>query len=394
MNQALDDLRMIDCTENLSGPFCSMLLADLGVETIKIERPGAGDTIRGQGPKENGFSLPFSMVNRNKRSLTLDLKDPRGRDVMERLVDRSDIFLENRRPGVMDRLGLGYDALSARNPRLIYASISGFGQTGPYASRGGFDLIAQAMSGLMSVTGEAGRPPAKAGFPVTDVGAGMFCAYGILSALHARERTGRGQRIDTSLFETGIAWSVWQSAKYLGTGESPGPMGSMHPLGTPYQAFKTRDSYVIIGATSQSLYPRLCRLLEREDLIDDPRFATQVGRMDHAQELADLIEQETAKRSTAEWLDLLNESGIPCGPIYSIAEMMDDPQAQARQMVLEVEHPAAGSIRTIGNPVKLSETPWQYRRPAPRLGEQNEEILRELGYEPEDIQELRADGVV
>jgi formyl-CoA transferase len=394
MALALDGIRMVDCTENLSGPFCSMLLADLGVEAVKIERPGVGDTIRGQGPKQNGFSLPFTMVNRNKRSIAVDLKDPRGREIVERLVDRADIFLENRRPGAMERLGLGYEALKARNPRLIYASISGFGQTGPYRELGGFDLIAQAMSGLMSVTGEPGRPPAKAGFPVTDVGTGMFCAYGILAALHARERTGLGQRVDTSLFETGVAWSVWQTAKYLGTGESPGPLGSMHPLGAPYQAFKTSDAHVIIGATSQSLFARFCRLIGHEELTEDVRFATQPARMENAESLAALIEAETVQRSTAEWLADLNDAGIPCGPIYSIAEMMVDPQAEARQMVLQVEHPAAGSIKTIGNPVKLSDTPWQYRRPAPRLGEQTDEVLSELGFASEQIATLHADGVI
>lgn len=391
---ALDDLRLVDCTENLAGPFCSMLLADMGVQTIKIERPDSGDTIRGQGPRQNGVSLPFTMVNRNKRSITLNLKDARARAILEQLVDRTDIFLESFRPGTMASLGLNCERLRARNPRLIYASVSGFGQTGPYHDRGGFDLIAQAMSGLMSVTGEPGRPPVKAGFPVTDLGTGMFAAYGILAALHARGRTGKGQQVDTSLFETGVAWSVWQAAKYLGTGEPPGPMGSMHPLSAPYQAFKTRDSYVIIGASSQGLFPRLCELLGRPDFRDDPRFATQALRMQHANELAALLQEETQRRPTSEWLQLLTQAGIPCGPINTIAEMMADPQAQARAMVLEIEHPRAGQLRTIGNPVKLSETPWQFQRPAPELGEHTDEVLSELGYSADEIGRLRAEGVL
>jgi crotonobetainyl-CoA:carnitine CoA-transferase CaiB-like acyl-CoA transferase len=394
MNLALDDLTMVDCTENLAGPYCSMLLADMGVQTIKIERPGLGDTIRGQGPKRNGFSLPFTMVNRNKRSLAVDLKDARGRAIVEKLCDRADIFVENRRPGAMERLGLGYNALHARNERLIYASISGFGQTGPYRERGGLDLIAQAMSGLMSVTGDADGPPAKAGFPVTDLGTGMFAAYGILTALHARVRTGRGQHIDTSLFETGVAWSVWQAAKYIGTGESPGRMGSMHPLGAPYQAFKTSDSYIVIGAASQGLFHRLCAVIGREDLVNDPRFEVQQSRMDNAYELAELVEHETVTRPSADWLQALNAAGIPCGPINSVAEMFEDPQARARQMVIEIEHPEAGRIPTIGNPVKLSETPWQNRSPAPKLGANGEAILAELGYSTSDVQALQSAGVI
>lgn len=394
MAGALDGLLMIDCTEVLAGPFCSMLLADLGVEAIKIERPGSGDTQRSNGPLVRGVGYPFTMVNRNKRSLTVNLKHARGREIIHALARRADIFLENFRPGTMDDLGLGYEPLRAINPRLIYASISGFGQTGPYRERGGFDLIAQGMSGLMSVTGAAGGAPAKSGYPVTDLGAGLFCVYGILAALLARERTGRGQRVDTSLFEAGIAFSVWQSAKYLGTGEPPGPMGSAHPLSAPYQAFRTRDGHVIVGAGSQALYRRLCAAIGRGDLLDDPRFATSPGRMEHTQELADELERTFSAADTGHWLDVLTEAGVPCGPIYDVAQMMADPQAQARGMVVEAEHPVAGRITSIGNPVKLSETPWTYRAPAPVLGANTDDILRSLGHDDAAIAKLRADGAI
>jgi formyl-CoA transferase len=391
---ALDGLVMVDCTEVLAGPFCSMLLADMGVDAIKVERPGTGDNQRGNGPHVNGFPYPFTMVNRNKRSLTVNLKRPEGQTIVHRLAERADIFLENFRPGTMEDLDLGYERLSGINPRLIYASVSGFGQTGPYRERGGFDLIAQGMSGLMSVTGEPGGAPAKSGYPVTDLGAGLFCAYGILTALYARERTGRGQRVDTSLFEAGIAFSVWQAAKYLGTGEPPGPMGSAHPLSAPYQAFRTADGHMIVGASSQALFHRLCAVLGREELAEDPRFATPPARMDHTSLLADELERTFSSRCSEEWLAILTEAGIPCGPIYDVAQTLQDPQARARDMVVQVDHPVAGRITNIGNPVKLSDTPWQYRTPAPILGAHTDEILASLGYDRETIERFREDGII
>ncbi len=394
MTLALAGLRLVDLTENLAGPFCAMLLADMGMDVIKVERPGEGDNQRGQGPFVNGVPLPFTMVNRNKRSVTVNLKHPAGRDVVRRLAEASDVLLESYRPGVMERLGLGYEDLRARNPRLIYASVSGFGQTGPERDRGGFDLIAQAMSGLMSVTGEPGRPPVKAGYPVTDLGAGMFCAYGILTALMARERTGVGQRVDTSLLEAGLAWSVWHAAAYLGTGTVPGPLGSAHPLSAPYQAFRTADGYIVLGAGSQSLFRRLCAALDRPELADDPRFATQPDRIARVTELATLLEATFSTQPTAAWLEALTAAGIPCAPVASVAEALTHPQAVARGMVFTYEHPKAGRLTGIGNPVKLSATPWAFRRPAPALGEHTEEVLRELGYRSEAIAALRADGVV
>lgn len=395
MTMPLEGLRLIDMTENLAGPFCSMLLADMGMETIKIERRGVGDNTRGQAPLPNDFSLPFTMVNRNKMSVTVNLKDERGKEIIRKLAATADVLLENYRPGTMDDLGLGCADLSTLNPRLVYCSLSGFGQTGPYHEQGGFDLIAQAMSGLMSVTGEAGQRPCKAGYPVTDLGTGMFGAYGILSALHARERTGRGQHVDTSLFECGVAWSVWQSAKYVGTGEVPGAMGSAHPLSAPYQAVQARDKYFIIGAGNQKLFRDLCQLVGHPEWADDPRFATQPARMENMVELADLLESVFRTDDAEYWLAQLRAAGIPCGPINSVAEMLDDPQALARGMVVDIDHPVAGKTKVLGNPVKLSDTPPTIRQHAPRLGEHTDEILTSiLKYSPGEVEVLRAEGVV
>jgi crotonobetainyl-CoA:carnitine CoA-transferase CaiB-like acyl-CoA transferase len=394
MSGPLAGLRMVDVTENLAGPFCAMLLADMGVETVKIERPGIGDTTRGWGEPRESVSRAFTMVNRNKRSVVVDLKQPEGVEVVRRLAAQADILLENHRPGYMDRIGLGFDALHALNPRLIYAQISGFGQTGPYSDRGGLDLVAQAMSGLMSVTGEADGAPNKAGFPVTDLGTGMFMAYGILCALQARERSGAGQRVDTSLFETGVAYAVWQTAKYLDTGVPPGRMGSAHPLSAPYQAFRTLDGYIVIGAGSQGLFKRLCALLGCPDLAADPQFDSQPKRMDGYLELAHRLEEHTRQRTSDDLLAALAEAGIPAGPILDIGEMLDDPQAHARNMVIETEHPVFGPLRTIGNPVKLSATPWELRSIAPKLGQDTDAVLRDWGFSDEERASLRQRGAV
>jgi crotonobetainyl-CoA:carnitine CoA-transferase CaiB-like acyl-CoA transferase len=394
MSGPLAGLRMVDVTENLAGPYCAMLLADMGVDAVKIERPGIGDTTRGWGEPRDTVSRAFTMVNRNKRSVVVDLKQPEGVEIVRRLAAQADILLENHRPGYMERIGLGYEALRAQNPRLIYAQISGFGQTGPYRDRGGLDLVAQAMSGLMSVTGEEDGAPNKAGFPVTDLGTGMFTAYGILCALQARERSGVGQRVDASLLETGIAFSVWQTAKYLDTGVAPGRMGSAHPLSAPYQAFRTADGYIVIGAGSQGLYKRLCALLGLPELAEDARFDTQPKRMNGYVELAALLQQATVSRTSAELLAALEQVGIPAGPILDVGGMLEDPQAQARAMVIDTDHPVFGPLRTIGNPVKLSETPWELRSLAPRLGEHTDQVLSDWGFSDGEVAALRQQGAL
>jgi crotonobetainyl-CoA:carnitine CoA-transferase CaiB-like acyl-CoA transferase len=370
---ALDGLRVIELCQVMAGPFCGQVLGDMGADVIKVEPPETGDQTR-VGMGEHAFRA----VNRNKRSITLDLKQPGDIAIFHRLVEAADVLTENFRPGVAARLSADYDTLRARNPRLIYASISGFGQTGPYAQRPGFDLIAQGAAGVMSVTGEPGGNPVKAGVPVSDLSAGLFCAVGILSALAARERTGEGQRIDTSLWEGALALGIWETAELWQTGIAPQPLGSAHRLTAPYQALRTRDGHVTVGGNNQKLWLRLCAVIGREDLPQDPRFATNADRMAHRPELVAELEAATMARDSAEWVEALLEAGVPAGPILDYAQVADDPHTRAREMVVEMEHPEAGTVRGLGIPIKLSATPGTIRRPAPLLGQHTDEILAEL----------------
>ena len=383
----------MDFTQVMAGPFCTMLLADMGADVIKVEPP-EGDSSRQMGLCEGGEGPSYWALNRNKRGIVLNLKHPRGVDVCRRLVQTADILVENFRPGTMDRLGLGYAAVRELNPRLIYASISGYGTTGPHAARGGFDLVAQGESGIMSVTGFPGGPPVKCGIPVCDLGAGLLLTYAILAAYVHRLRTGEGQRVETSLFEAGIALSVWEVTEYFATGKVPQPMGSAHRMSAPYQAFRCQDGYITIGGASQRSWERLCRALGLEDLLHRPEFSTDHARVKHRHELAEIIEAVTAHRPRAHWLRVLEEAGVPCGPILTYPEALAHPQAVARDMVQEVEHPVGGRIRQIGPAVKCSGTPATIRRPAPRLGEHTEEVLREVGYTADEIEALAAGGVI
>jgi crotonobetainyl-CoA:carnitine CoA-transferase CaiB-like acyl-CoA transferase len=387
---ALEGLRVLELTQVMAGPFCGQVLADLGADVIKVEPPDGGDSTR----RSLGFHMrgedtaAFLAVNRNKRSLALDLKDERHRAVFHGLVRDADVVLENYRPGVAARLGADYETLRELNPGLVHASVSGFGQTGPYAMRPGYDLIAQGLSGVMSVTGEPGGDPVKCGIPIGDLSAGLFCAVGILSALAARERTGRGQQVDTSLFEGALALSIWESAELWATGRVPEPLGSAHRLTAPYQALRTRDGHVIVGANNERLWEKLCAAVGRPALLDDPRFEGNGERMAHREELVAELESALAARGTDEWVDALIEAGVPCGPIYDYRQVFDDPHTQARGMEVELEHPVEGTVRALGIPVKLSETPGQVRRPAPLLGEHTEEVLREAGFSAEEIAAL------
>ena len=393
--RALEGMVVLDATQIMAGPFCTLLLADMGADVIKVEHPDGGDDTRRMGPPFiAGESAAFLAMNRNKRSVALNLKAEDGKDLFRRLARRADVLVENFRPGTMERLGLGYETLREVNPGMIYCSISGFGQTGPYRLRGGFDLVAQGMSGLISSTGHPGGPPTKVGVPISDLNAGIYAAYGILGAYIHRLRTGRGQRIDTSLLEGAIAYTFWESAIFFATGKNPEPMGSAHRLNAPYQVFRTKDSSLSLGAANQSTWERLCQVIGRPDLVADPRFRENAARIERYQELATILEEVFQRDTTANWLSRLEQAGVPAGPIYNLAQVYEDPHVRAREMVVELEHPVAGRVRHIGIPVKLSDSPGRITRPAPTLGQHTDEVLEWLGLDTPAVTRLRESGIV
>jgi crotonobetainyl-CoA:carnitine CoA-transferase CaiB-like acyl-CoA transferase len=390
----LAHLRVLDLSHVMAGPFCCMLLGDMGADVIKVEPPGTGDQTR----RAMGFRLKgedsggFLALNRNKRSVTLDLKTEAGLEAFHALAANADVVVENNRPGVAARLKIDYPTLREINPRLVYASISGFGQTGPWSRRPGFDLIAQAMSGMMSVMGHPGTPPVKSSVPVGDLGAGLFAVYGILSALAGRDRTGEGQYVDASLFESALGLSIWEVAEYWGTGKVPAQIGSANRMSAPYQAFRASDRYFVLGAANQKLWSLLCQVLGRQDLEDDPRFVDNVARMENREALARTLEQTLSQRTADAWVQALLEAGIPAAPILDYGEALLTEQAQAREMVMEMPHPVEGTIRQLGFPVKLHGTPQQLRHPPPLLGQHTEEVMRELGLGNETLAALRERG--
>ena len=391
----LSGMVTLDLTQILAGPMCTMVLADMGADVIKLEKPNGGDDNRRMGPPFiKDWSAGFLAVNRNKRSLALDLRSEAGRGVFRRLVEEADVVVENFRPGVMERLGLSYEELRNIKPRLVYCTISGFGSTGPARNRGGFDLVAQGVSGLMSITGHPNSPPAKVGVPVTDLTAGLFAANGIMAAYIHALKTGQGQMVDTSLMEAGVAYTVWESSVYFAEGEIPGPLGSAHRVSAPYQAMRTKDGYLNLGAATQPTWEQLCRAIEREDLMEDDRFRNPWDRKAREGELAALLEETFSTQDTAHWLQLLDDAGVVAGPIYNMEQVYRDPQVLARKMLVDTEDPELGTVHNIGVPVKLSATPGSIRRRAPALGEHSAEILLERGFSEEEVEGLLAEGVI
>lgn len=391
----LAGVKVLELAQIMAGPTCGTLLADMGADVIKVEKiPGGDDSRRYAEPQINGESAAFMMLNRNKRSIALNLKTEGGREVLRRLVKDADVLFENYRKGTMEKLGVGFEELRKINPALIWCSISGYGQTGPYAERGGFDLIAQGVSGIMSITGEPGGPPVKSGPPVTDINAGLLATIGIVSAYVHRLKTGEGQFVDTSLMEAGIQQTFWQSAIYFATGVSPRPTGSAHVLAAPYQAFPTADGWINIGGANQANWERIATLVGAPELITDARFATNSDRMANREELARLLGDHLKQRTTAEWLKDLDAAGIPAGPINDIAAMAADPQTLAREMVVELDHPKAGKTKALGLPIKFSETPGKIVSPAPMLGQHTREVLLSVGYTDAEVDALAAEGAI
>ena len=390
----LTGVRVLDVSQVMAGPYCCMLLADLGADVIKIEPPGTGDQTRGaMGFKMKGSdSMGFLNMNRNKRSVTLNLKSKAGKEVFFRLVKTADILVENYRPGVMKKLGIDYPTLKNINPGLVYASISGFGQTGPWANRPGFDLMAQAMSGVMSVTGYPDGPPVKAGVPVADIGCALFAVYGILSAYIGKTKSGEGQFIDASLFDSALAFSIWDTAQYWGTGIEPYKLGTANHMSAPYQAMRASNGYFVMGATNQKLWALLCDKINRNELVEDDRFKTNPLRLANREELAEELEKSFITKTSEEWVDLLLSGGIPAGPINTYPEAFKSEHGKHRQMRMEIDHPVEGKIPNIGFAVKLSGTPQQIQRHPPLLGEHTNELLAELGFSDDEFKKLAEGG--
>jgi crotonobetainyl-CoA:carnitine CoA-transferase CaiB-like acyl-CoA transferase len=382
-------MRVIELAHIMAGPVCGLMLADMGADVIKVEKPTGDDSRRFVPPQIGGESAAYMMMNRNKRGIALNLKDPQAVDILRKLLAEADVVIENYRKGTMEKLGLSYEELAAVNPRLIYCEISGFGRTGPYAERGGFDLIAQGMSGLMSITGEGpGRPPVKVAAPISDINAGILGAMGVSAAYANMLQTGLGQKVDTSLFEAAITQTYWQSAIAFATGNKPEPLGSAHPLNAPYQAFQTSDGWINVGAANQSNWLRFLDVIAAPELDDDPRFSSNAQRIQNLPELVVILNKYLGQDTTENWLRRMEKAHLPAGPVNDILQMHADPQARARDMIVEVNHPIAGTVETIGHPVKFSHTPAQVNHAAPLLGQHTREVLVELGYDSEQIEAL------
>ena len=395
MAKALEGIKVLDLSRALAGPYCTMMLADMGAEIIKVEMPGRGDDSRSWGPPFiEGESSYFMSVNRNKKSITLNMKMEKSREIMHKLIKQSDVLVENFRPGAMERLGLGYERVKEMNPQIIYNSISGFGQDGPYKLLPGFDPVLQGMGGIMSMTGEPGRPPVKVGVAIADISAGMFAAYGIVAALYNRQKTSKGQMVDIALLDSQVAWLTYRAGAYLDSGEIPKPLGSGHPAIVPYQAFKAKDIYIIIAVGNDQLWVKFCKTVGLEEVMDDPKFATNAKRVENREGIIKIVGDLIATKNGDEWLSILTDAGIPCGPINTVDRIFSDPQVLHRQMLQELDHPKAGRIKVTGTPVKLSDTPGEIKSPPPSLGEHTHEILAGLGYSDQEVKQLQQEEVV
>lgn len=385
----LAGMRVIELAHIMAGPVCGMMLADMGADVIKVEKPTGDDSRRFVPPKVGDEAAAYMMMNRNKRGIALNLKDPGAVDVLRRLLADADVVIENYRKGTMEKLGLSYEELAEANPRLIYCEISGFGRTGPYADRGGFDLIAQGMSGLMSITGEGpGRPPVKVAAPISDINAGILAAMGVSAAYANAQTTGLGQKVDTSLFEAAIVQTYWQSAIAFATGNRPEPLGSAHPLNAPYQSFQTSDGWINVGAANQGNWLRYLEVIGAPELNDDPRFSSNAARMENLDALVEILNGYMAQDTTENWLARMERASLPAGPVNDILQMHEDPQALARDMILEVDHSTAGKVKTLGHPVKFSRTPAKVAMAAPVLGQHTRAVLEEAGYNAGQIDAL------
>jgi crotonobetainyl-CoA:carnitine CoA-transferase CaiB-like acyl-CoA transferase len=395
MSLPLEGVKVLDFTAVMAGPYCTLMLADMGADVIKIEAFPEGDGSRRFEPKVNGESYCFAVLNRNKRSVGLDLKQQAGKDIFMRLAKDADIIVENYRPGVTKKLGIDYDTIKAINPGIVYASISGFGQTGPYAQKGGFDIIAQGMSGIMRMTGEAGGRPAKVGIAMNDIAGGTTALYAILGSYIKRLKTGEGNYVETSLLEAGLAWTFWEFGAYFGGGELPLANGTRHRRSAPYQAYKTQDGYVTVGGNNDKLWNNFCnQVIAKPALLTDPRFSTLKARLENVDALQDEIEQVFLTKPTAHWVEKLDTAGVPGGPVYTYEQTLADPHIRARQMIVEVDHPRIGRMKNFGSPVKARNEFTRIRSAAPWLGQHSAEVLKTLGYTDADVAKMFASKVI
>ena len=399
----LEGIRILDLSRAMAGPYCTMMLGDLGAEVIKVERPGRGDESRGWGPpfvgqsddNLSGESAYFLSVNRNKRSITVNLKSSEGQEVIQRLVSLCDVLVENFRTGVLEKLGIGYEDIKKLNPSLVYCSISGYGRTGPYAGRPGYDVIIQAEGGMMGITGPVEGPPSRVGVPIVDITTGMVAATSILAALRARDQTKEGQLLDISLFDTQAALLTNVASNYLIGGTDPSRMGNAHPNLAPYEAFRAQDRWLVLGVANELQWETFCAVIDRQDLREDARFRTNGDRVAHRVELGEILSEVIASRQASEWLSVFRNAGLPCGPINDVASVFDHPQVQPRDLILEVEHPNAGPIQLTGFPYKLNQTPAELRYPPPLLGEHTEDVLTEmLSYSKEEVARFQELGAI